>query len=99
MLEMFSNAKIIKSIKPQDGFGELALLYRTERTSTVTAREACSMWAIDRQTFREAVEEVIIREYNENRRCIDKVKIFHNLNNDQKDIIASALSTQKFNKD
>jgi cGMP-dependent protein kinase len=57
------------------------------------------MWFIDRQSFREAVEEVIIRDYNDNRRCIDKTKFFCNLNNDQKDIIASAFVTQKYNKD
>lgn len=56
------------------------------------------MWLIDRQTFREAVEEVIIRDYNENRKCLEGIRFFANLTNDQKDIIASALITQKFYK-
>lgn len=56
------------------------------------------MWLIDRQTFREAVEEVIIRDYNENRKCLESIRFFTNLTNDQKDIIASALITQKFYK-
>ena len=56
------------------------------------------MWLIDRQTFREAVEEVIIRDYNENRKCLEGIRFFTNLTNDQKDIIASALVTQKFYK-
>lgn len=45
------------------GFGELALLYNTQRTSSVRATENSSLWVIDRQTFREAVEETITREY------------------------------------
>lgn len=53
-----------KEIKVQDGFGELALLYNTPRTSSVRTKEEVCLWLIDRQTFREAVEEVIIRDYN-----------------------------------
>jgi cGMP-dependent protein kinase len=64
----------------------------------VRAKEQVSLWLIDRQTFREAVEEVIIRDYNENRKCLEGIRFFANLTNDQKDIIASALITQKFYK-
>lgn len=74
------------------------MLYNTQRNSSVTAKENCGLWVIDRQTFREAVEEVIIRDYSENRRCLDGIRFFLNLTNDQKDIIASALITQKFYK-
>ena len=95
---MTANGKLKKELKPQEGFGELALLYNTQRTSTVTTRQPCSFWVIDRQTFREAVEEVIIREYSENRKCLDEIRFFMNLTNDQKDIIASSLTTQKFYK-
>mgnify|MGYP002359824455 FL=1 len=56
------------------------------------------MWLIDRQTFREAVEEVIIKDYNENRKCMETIRFFANLSNEQKDIIASALITQNFYK-
>ena len=41
---------------------------------------------------------MIIRDYNENRKCLETIKFFTNLSNDQKDIIASALVTQKFYK-
>ena len=80
------------------GFGEIALLYNTKRTFSVKAREPVSLWLIDRQTFREAVEEVIIRDYNQNRKSLESIKFFNNLTNEQKDIIASALVTQKFYK-
>lgn len=95
---MIIEGKVKKEIKQQDGFGELALLYNTARTSSVRAKEQVSLWLIDRQTFREAVEEVIIRDYNENRKCLEGIRFFANLTNDQKDIIASALITQKFYK-
>jgi cGMP-dependent protein kinase 1 len=105
MLELLIDGKLKKEIKNFDGklaynlgFGELALLYNTQRTFSVRARESATLWLIDRQTFREAVEEVIIRDYNENRRCLEGIRFFANLTNDQKDIIASALITQKFYK-
>jgi cGMP-dependent protein kinase len=98
ILDMLVNDKLKKELKPQDGFGELALLYNTQRSCSVVARESSSLWVIDRKTFREAVEEVIIRDYSENRKCLEGIRFFMNLTNDQKDIIASALLTQKFYK-
>ena len=56
------------------------------------------MWLIDRVTFRQAVEEVIIREYTENKRSFESVRFFSNLSADQKDIISSSLIRQKFYK-
>jgi hypothetical protein len=38
------------------GFGEIAMLYKTQRTSSVRALEECELWVIDRQLFKEAVE-------------------------------------------
>lgn len=39
------------------------MLYKTDRNSTVKAIEDCQLWVIDRQLFKEAVEEVIIRDF------------------------------------
>lgn len=69
-LELLVDDVFKKEIKPSDGFGEIALLYATERISSVRAREDCELWAIDRQTFRETVEEVIVRDFQENRKCL-----------------------------
>lgn len=56
------------------------------------------MWVIDRLTFRHAVEEIIIREFTENKKCFESVRFFANLNPSQKDTIASSLIRQKFYK-
>ena len=37
------------------GFGELALMYNTPRAATVKAAGPCTLWCIDRATFRSIV--------------------------------------------
>lgn len=41
---------------------------------------------------------MIIREYNDNKKCLEGVRFFSNLASDIKDIIASSLIRQKFYK-
>ena len=62
-LDLRSEDMFKKQLRPQDGFGEIALLYHTKRRETVRANEDVGLWVIDRKTFREAVEEVIVKEY------------------------------------
>lgn len=76
----------------------MALLYNTERNTEVFALEDSGLWLIDRIGFRQAVEEMIIREYTENKKCFESVRFFSNLTPDQKDIIASSLIRQKYYK-
>lgn len=40
------------NLKKNIGFGEIALLYKSKRISTVKTVEPCKLWAIDRITFR-----------------------------------------------
>ena len=74
------------------------MLYNTQRNATAIAVEEASLWVIDRVSFRQAVEEVIIREYTENKKSFESVRFFSNLSADQKDIISSSLIRQKFYK-
>jgi cGMP-dependent protein kinase len=54
------------------------------------------LWAIDRKTFRKAIEEMMTKEYDENRHFIENVKFFQTMTAEQKDSLASVLFTQKF---
>ena len=62
------------------------------------AREKSTLWVIDRIAFREAVEESIIEEYTENRKCLEGARFFWGLTKEQKDIIAASLIVKKFKK-
>ena len=48
-----------KQLGPGAGIGELALLYSTPRTASIKCLTDCEFWAIDRYTFREAIEEIV----------------------------------------
>ena len=75
-LEVYVNEKLVRTLKPGDGFGELALLYGAPRSASIKATETSQLWGIDRHTFRKAIEEMTAKEYEENRKFIDAVKFF-----------------------
>mgnify|MGYP001807337162 CR=1 FL=1 len=70
------NYKAKRELKTGDGFGELALLYNAPRSASVKCFENCNLWGIDRNTFRRAVEEMITKEYEENRKFMEVVRFF-----------------------
>lgn len=97
-LEVIVNGKPKRELKRGDGFGELALLYNAPRSATIKAAESTNMWAIDRNTYRKAVEEIITKEYEDNRKFLDAVKFFDSMTIEQKDAIAGVLITQRYSK-
>ena len=46
------NEVMVATLEVGRSFGELALLYNTPRTATVRAVEACVVYSLDRDTFR-----------------------------------------------
>lgn len=59
---MLVNGESKREILPEEGFGELALLYNAPRSASCIALTRCTLWGIDRKTFRKAVEEIITKE-------------------------------------
>jgi cGMP-dependent protein kinase len=97
-LNIIINNEIKRTVKDGEGFGELALLFNAPRSASVKALEHCGLWGIDRNTFRKAVEEMSSKQCKENRKFMENVNFFQNLTIEQKDSIASVLTTQKFKK-
>jgi CRP-like cAMP-binding protein len=54
-MEVIVNENVVNVISPGEGFGELALLHDTPRSATIQATEYCTLWTLDRNTFRSAV--------------------------------------------
>ena len=60
-----------RELKRDDGFGELALLYNSPRSSSVRAVEDSNLWTIDRYSFKRSVEDVVLKNYEENRKFME----------------------------
>lgn len=86
----------MKVLNQGDYFGEMALLYNAPRSASVRTLTESSFWALERSTFKKSIEELMAREYDENRRFIEQVPFFSFMTIDQRDAIANALITTKF---
>jgi MFS family permease len=53
--DVIGDGRRIRTMGPGDGFGEIALLHETSRTTTVRARTALRLYALDRRHFLSAV--------------------------------------------
>ena len=87
-----------KTLKPKDGFGELALLYNAPRSASIKSVTRCVLFAIDRKAFKTAVEDVTTKQFQKNREFLDKITFFETMTDTQKDAIAGVLLSQYFKK-
>jgi MFS family permease len=53
--EVIGDGRLVRTLDPGDGFGEIALLGDTSRTATVRARTALRLYAVDGHQFRSSV--------------------------------------------
>ncbi|CAD8072813.1 unnamed protein product [Paramecium primaurelia] len=95
-VEIIINDKQIRTLTEGSYFGEIALLYNATRSASIRTLTDCGFWSLDRSTFKKTIEELMLKEYDENRKFIDEVPFFSFMTSDQKDSIAHALITTKF---
>jgi len=55
VVEVVSDGRLVGPLGSGEGFGEIALLRNVPRTATVTTIEPCELFALDRETFLDAV--------------------------------------------
>ena len=77
-VEVYVKETLTKTLKPGEGFGEMALLYNAPRSAEIRCVNQCKLWGVDRITFRKALEEMITRNFEENRRFIENISFFGN---------------------
>jgi cGMP-dependent protein kinase len=95
-LEVLVNSQRVNVLRSGDSFGELALLHNVPRSATVLTLEKSDLWGLDSKTFKEAVEQVNVRSYRENRAFLDSVGLFAQLTPRDKEILLNALTAQRF---
>jgi CRP-like cAMP-binding protein len=77
-VEVYVKETLTKTLKPGEAFGEMALLYNAPRSAEIRCVNQCKLWGVDRITFRKALEEMITRNFEENRRFIENISFFGN---------------------
>lgn len=90
------NGEIKKTLRRGASFGELGLLYNSKRSASLKAKEDCYIWGIERKVFKKVIQSINENEVEENRTFIDKINLFKEMSNFQKNSLASNLTTQKF---
>ena len=96
-LEVIINNKQVGILRPGDSFGEMALIHDTLRTATIKTIDKCSLWGLDRATFRKTLELLESANYQENKQFIETIPVFETLNANQKEALVHSFSTQYFN--
>jgi len=86
----------IRSIEVGDCFGELALLYLTQRTATVRATEHSVVWVIDRPNFKRVLMEKSEERINEYAHMMDSVELLNCLAVEEKRELANAFVEMQF---
>ena len=95
-LEVLVNNVRVNVYKTGDSFGELALLHNTPRSATVKTLERVTLWGVDRKMFREAVEQVNIKNYTENKDFLDSVPIFDVMTPEEKENLLAVVISQRY---
>ncbi|KAK0638745.1 cyclic nucleotide-binding-like protein [Cercophora newfieldiana] len=84
-------------IEAGGSFGELALMYNAPRAATVVSAEPnCTLWALDRVTFRRILMESTFARRRMYESFLEEVPLLSTLTPYERSKIADALESQKF---
>ncbi|KAL1846769.1 hypothetical protein VTK73DRAFT_213 [Phialemonium thermophilum] len=89
--------KKVGTITAGGSFGELALMYNAPRAATVVSAEPnCTLWALDRLTFRRILMESTFAKRRMYESFLEEVPLLSTLTPYERSKIADALESQKF---
>lgn len=87
----------VGTIEAGGSFGELALMYNAPRAATVVSAESnCTLWALDRLTFRRILMESTFARRRMYESFLEEVPVLSSLTPYERSKIADALESQKF---
>jgi hypothetical protein len=75
--DVIGDGRLIRSLGPGDGFGEIALLHDTMRTATVRARTPLRLYTLDRHHFLSAVTGYESSEREADALVLDRLTAFN----------------------
>lgn len=77
-------------------FGDLALLNTSARTATVKASQTCTLWTLDRHTFREVLSKHERRKHKEKMTFLRTVKMFEQISDYSLEKISDVMQIEVF---
>lgn len=87
----------VGTVQAGGSFGELALMYNAPRAATVVSAEpTCTLWALDRVTFRRILMESTFARRRLYEKFLEEVPLLASLTPYERSKIADALETQKY---
>jgi cGMP-dependent protein kinase len=91
-VDVIVNEVKVNSLKPGDSFGELALIHDTPRSATVKSIINSSFWTLDRTAFRSILQDLNVKNYQENKSFINSIALFDILSDDLKESLLHCLT-------
>ena len=88
----------LKTYKPGESFGELALLYNAPRAATIRAKIDSTCWVLDRECFNNIVKDAAIKKRKKYENTLKKVEILKSIEPYELGQICDALKIKTFKK-
>lgn len=87
----------LKTYKPGEAFGELALLYNAPRAATIVADTTSTLWSLDRQTFNHIVKDAAMKKKEKYETFLEKVPLLQTMEDYERQKLAEAFKEEHFN--
>lgn len=95
-VDFLVNEKKVNESGPGASFGELALMYNSQRAATALAASDCILWALDRTTFRRILLEGTAKRRNMYEDFLKDVSVLSSLSSYERNKLADALNTEQY---
>mmetsp|Transcript_23122 Transcript_23122/g.75384 ORF Transcript_23122/g.75384 Transcript_23122/m.75384 type:complete len:331 (+) Transcript_23122:142-1134(+) len=92
----YVNGTAVKEYATGGFFGELALLYNAPRAATVSTKTDCSVWALDRNTFRAIVLDSNAKRRRDYETFLSQIELLKTLDDSERSAIADVMEPKYF---